>query len=74
VVDAGGHASLDGVAVDAGTLRTALSAYAARTELDARRAVVSADRRATHGDVVAVLDLVRGAEIGHVGVRVRTTP
>ncbi len=74
VVDATGHASVDGEVMDTEALRAVAATYAARTAIDGRRAIVSADRRAAHGDVVDVLDLVRGAQIAHVGVRVRPTP
>jgi biopolymer transport protein ExbD len=73
-LDANGHAFVDGAPVDDATLAARIHAYAATLPTGDARASLAADRAASHGDVVRVLDLLRGAEVTHVAIGVRPAP
>ena len=70
LLDKAGQLSFDGERLDreglGQRLRRALGAQ------DSKLVVLRADREARHGDVVAVMDVIRGA--GAVGMRLATQP
>ena len=70
LLDAGGHASVAGAPVTDADLRARVRQMVATSPEGTVQASISADGRATHGDVVRVLDLLRVEHVHHIGIGV----